>query len=331
MKPTAIYLCQNKGSLANVYAKETQAALPCPPHVYTKEALLEAPAEFSEVRYVFSTWGMPHMTKEEIKAALPSLEAVFYGAGSVQGFARDFLELGIDVYSAWGANAVPVAEYTVAQILLAMKGYFAMSGARSRAERDQKAKLYGCFPGNYGDTVGIIGAGMIGKRVIELLRPFHLNTVVFDPFLPDEEAERLGTRKVSLEELFTVSTVVSNHLANNAQTQGMLRGVHFSSMRPYSTFLNTGRGVQVAEEELTAVLQSRPDLYAVLDVTYPEPPVEGHPFYSLPNCILTPHIAGSLGKEVHRMAEYMRDAYLDRLAGRPSDCRVTLAMLETMA
>ncbi len=331
MKPTAIYLCQNQGSVANVYAEETQVALPCPRRVYSKEELLASPANFSEVKYIFSTWGMPHMTREEIQRSLPSLEAVFYAAGSVQSFAREFLELGISVHSAWGANAIPVAEYTVAQILLAMKGYFAMSGARSRAERDEKAKLYSRFPGNYGDTVGIIGAGMIGKLVIEMLRPFHLRTVVFDPFLPDETAEVLGTKKVSLKELFSTSTVVSNHLANKAETRGMLRGTHFASMPPYSTFLNTGRGAQVVEEELAKVLSDRPDIYAVLDVTAPEPPAEGHPFYSLPNCILTPHIAGSLGKEVHRMAEYMREAYLSHVSHQPSPTNVTIEMLATMA
>jgi len=73
-------------------------------------------------------------------------------------------------------------------------------------------------------------------------------------------------------------------------------------MRPYATFINTGRGAQVVEEALADVLRSRPDLTAVLDVTWPEPPVAGHPFYSLPNCVLTPHIAGSSGDEVHRMS-----------------------------
>lgn len=74
--------------------------------------------------YLFSTWGMPALGKEQIRAYFPSLKAVFYAAGSVQGFAREYLEAGVQVFSAWAANAVPVAEFTVAQILLAGKGYF---------------------------------------------------------------------------------------------------------------------------------------------------------------------------------------------------------------
>ena len=97
------------------------------------------------------------------------------------------------------------------------------------------------------------------------------------------------------------------------------------------TFLNTGRGAQVVEEDLARVLKDRPDLTAVLDVTYPEPPVEGHAFYQLPNCVLTPHIAGSSGDEVHRMAEYMAREYQKYVSGEPCAYEVTHKMLETMA
>ena len=63
-----------------------------------------------EVRFLFGTWGFPVMTEEQIAKYFPALEAVFYGAGSVQGFARPFLKRGVKVFSAWAANAVPVAE-----------------------------------------------------------------------------------------------------------------------------------------------------------------------------------------------------------------------------
>ena len=111
----------------------------------------------------------------------------------------------------------------------------------------------------------------------------------------------------------------------------MLRYEHFSVMPPYATFLNTGRGAQVVEEDLVRVLIERGDLTAVLDVTHPEPSPAGHPFYSLPNCFMTPHIAGSMGGEVVRMAEYMVDEYEALIAGRPVRYEVTLKMLETMA
>ncbi|MBQ8416541.1 MAG: glycerate dehydrogenase, partial [Clostridia bacterium] len=138
-------------------------------------------------------------------------------------------------------------------------------------------------------------------------------------------------KKVPLLELFSTCHVISNHLANNAQTQGMLNRTHFAAMRPYATFLNTGRGAQVVEEDLIAVLRERSDLVAVLDVTFPEPPVENSPFYDLENCILTPHIAGSCGFEKYRMAEYMLEEFRNYCQGLPCKYEVTHKMLETMA
>ena len=172
---------------------------------------------------------------------------------------------------------------------------------------------------------------MIGKLIIEMLNPYRLEVLVFDPFLPDEKAAELGVEKCSLQRIFSECDVVSNHLANNQQTQGMLNGELFRRMPENATFLNTGRGAQVVEQDLIDVLTSRPDITAVLDVTEPEPPVEGSPLYTLENCVLTPHIAGSSGEEVHRMAEYMLGEYKKHTNGEPTQYEVTLKMLETMA
>ena len=164
-----------------------------------------------------------------------------------------------------------------------------------------------------------------------MLKNYRFDVVAFDPFLSDARAEEIGVTKVSLSELFATSQVVSNHLANNPDTVGMLGGALFESMLPYATFLNTGRGAQVVEDDLVATLRARPDITAVLDVTMPEPPEDGHPFYTLENCFLTPHIAGSLCDEVVRMAEYMEKEFSLYLSGAPLRYEVTPKMLETMA
>jgi phosphoglycerate dehydrogenase-like enzyme len=274
---------------------------------------------------------MPVLTEDEIKACLPRLKCLFYGAGTVRKFARPFLNCGVKVFSAWAANAVPVAEMTVAEIILANKGFFLTSrlfhadGKRVARDAANKCK------GNYGETVGIIGAGMIGKLVIQMLNQYNLKVIVFDPFLPDEKADELGVEKCELTELFERAFVVSNHLANNDQTQGMLNYQLFSRMRENAVFINTGRGAQVVEDDLVRVLRERPDLTALLDVTYPEPPVDGHPFYSLSNCVLTPHIAGSSGDEVARMGEYMLDECKAYIGGKACKYEVSMKMLETMA
>ena len=316
-----IFVCEHTNDIKRVYGSDEK--------FYNREFITANPELFKDTEYIFSTWGMSELTADEIKACLPNLKCVFYAAGSVQYFARPFLESGVKVFSAWAANAVPVAEYTVAQIVLANKGFFKVTDL----SRDRKAanEMSDNFIGNYTAKIGIIGAGMIGKLVIEMLKNYKLDVLVFDPFLPDEKAKELGVEKVSLERIFAECNVVSNHLANNEQTKGMLDGKLFEKMLPYATFLNTGRGAQVVEADLVATLKSRPDIVAVLDVTDPEPPLPDSEFYDLPNCILTPHIAGSKGLEVRRMAEFMLDEYERFVSGQPCKYEVTLKMLETMA
>ena len=331
----AIFLCEKSDKIFRVFDEEIRARLKAltgiEERVYTKAELLQDPASFSEVETVFSTWNMPVMTEEEIKTCLPSLKCLFYGAGSVQKFARPFLACGVKVFSAWAANAVPVAEYTVAQIILANKGYFLTNRLyQKQLRKEAKAAFAGCR-GNYGETVGIIGAGMIGKLVIGMLKQYHLKVIVFDPFLPDDKAVELGVEKCDLPTLFERAFVVSNHLANNEQTQGMLNYPLFSKMRENAVFINTGRGAQVVEDDLVRILSERADLTALLDVTFPEPPVQDHPFYSLPNCLLTPHIAGSAGDEVARMGLYMLEELEAYQSGAATRFEVTEKLLETMA
>lgn len=332
----AIFAAEDPSVVDRVYGAETKELLAKElgetPACYTKAKLLREPARFRDVRYLFSTWSMPVMTEDEIRTVFPALQAVFYAAGTVQSFARPFLSCGITVCSAWAANAIPVAEYTAAQIILANKGFFRLSGADTREDFLQiwttQKEL---FPGNYHETVGILGAGMVGKQVIRLLKPYDLRILVFDPFLPEPDAQALGVKLCTLPEVFAQSQVVSNHLADNPQTRGMLGADLFSAMRPHAVFLNTGRGAQVVEDELVSVLEKRTDLTAVLDVTFPEPPCAEHAFYRLPNCILTPHIAGSSGNEVHRMAAYMAEEFLRFRSGEPCRFAVSEAMLCTMA
>ena len=173
--------------------------------------------------------------------------------------------------------------------------------------------------------------GISAAWLRKLLKQYNVKVIVFDPFLSDEKADELGVEKCELGELFARAFVVSNHLANNEQTKGMLHYDHFCRMRENAVLINTGRGAQVVEDDLVRVLRERPDLTALLDVTYPEPPADDHPFYTLPNCLLTPHIAGSAGDEVARMGEYMLDEYRAFLNGESCKYEVSMKMLETMA
>ncbi len=328
------FFCDNPGNLERVYAQGRRQRVgelsDLLPTVLTQGNLAAKAPELTTVEALFSTWGMPCLSEAQL-ALLPSLRAVFYAAGSVKGFAEPLLARQIVVVSAWQANAVPVAEFALAQILLANKGFFA-NARQSSSSATERAQAWHGMAGNFGETVALLGAGAIGRKLIELLRPFHLHVVVWDPFLDAAEAASLGIEKVeTLAEAFERALTVSNHLANVPATVGLLTGELFARLRPHATFINTGRGATVDEAGLAAVLASRPDLTALLDVTFPEPPPPESPLYGLANLQMTSHIAGSLGDEVVRMADFVIEEFLAWQAGRPLRYAVTAEMLATMA
>ena len=146
---TRIFLTEDPHPIAGVYPKETMERLSLSPTVYNKADVLKNPEKFKNVEYIFSTWGMPAFTKEEVNAYLPALKCVFYAAGTVRFFAQGFLEAGIKVFSAWAANGIPVAEYTVAQIVLAGKGFFPTSRIYKSGNYTEARALYETFQGNY--------------------------------------------------------------------------------------------------------------------------------------------------------------------------------------
>jgi phosphoglycerate dehydrogenase-like enzyme len=258
---------------------------------------------------------------------MPRLRAVFYAAGTVQPFARPLLERGVTVVSAWHANAAPVAEFTLAQILLATKGYWRNAGR----SRERRGWGHESGPGNFGETIALLGMGAVGRAVVQLLKPFQLKVIVFDPFLSDADAARLGVERVGLEEAFARGIVVSNHLADKPETKKLLGEPLFRAMRPGATFINTGRGATVDEAALIRVFGDEPSLTALLDVTDPEPPVEGSPLFDLRNVHLTSHIAGAVGDEVVRMADLCIEEFEAWIAGKPLRYAVTLPMLDRMA
>lgn len=302
------------------------------PPIYSKETLLAPPRRYAQVEYLFSTWGMLPLTAAEIRTLLPSLKAVFYAAGSVQAFARPFLDEGVTVLSAWAANAVPVAEYAFAQILLAGKGFFRLAPAYKQGQQAQAAPLKAAVHGNYGLRVGLLGAGMIGKMVIERLRSTDNALFVYDPFLSEKDAAALGVTKLPMDELFATCAVVSNHIADLPQTKGIFTHEHFMSMPQNAVFINTGRGAQLDADGFIRAMRQRPDITALLDVTDPcEPLPAGHPLLDLPNVLITPHIAGSMGAEVARMGAYMLKEFNALSSGAPLKYAVTSEMLKTMA
>lgn len=326
----AAFFCNggpNDAKLARVFANgarlDAQIELLAP--VVTNANFSHYAPQLRDLEVIFATWGLWNLSPVQLDA-LPALQAVFYAAGTVQHFAPALLEREVLVVSAWAANAVPVAETTLAQILLANKGFF-------RNWSEYRLRERGAFVGrgNYGATVSLLGAGQIGRRVIELLRPFQLKVLVFDPFLSDENAQLLNVEKVELNQAFARGDVVSNHLANLPATRGLIHGAHFTLLPQNATFLNSGRGATVNHLDLLEVFTQRSDLTALLDVTDPEPLPLSHPLRALPNVHLSSHIAGSIGDEVTRMGDLVMDEFERWQRGETPLYAVTRAMLETMA
>ncbi len=296
----------------------------------SKSSLTEHRQFLAECEVAFSTWGMPCLTEEEIRTYLPSLKFLFYSAGTVQAFARPFLNCGVRVFSAFAANAVPVAEYTFSQIVLASKGFYQASG-RFRPAFPLAVKFAKSTPGNFEAKIGLVGLGAIGSMVAEMLKTLDVEVLAYDPFVSKEKADQLGVKLASLEEIFETCDVVSNHLANKEELNNIFNGKLFGRMKKYSVFINTGRGAQVNEWALAMNLLLHPSRTAVLDVLKREYIPFINPLFWCRNAIITPHIAGSMGNETQRMAYYMINQLENHLSGNEMQYEITAEMLEKMA
>ncbi|MFJ2269517.1 hydroxyacid dehydrogenase [Streptomyces sp. NPDC087849] len=261
-----------------------------------------ARALLADAEVLVTGWGCPPLDAAALAAA-PRLRAVVHTAGSIRGHITEACwERGIEVSSAAAANALPVAEYTVAMILL--PGKRALERARDyRTERRRDNWLATSTEvGNYGRTVGILSASLIGRRVIELLRPYDLPVLLHDPYVTEAEAAALGARSVGLGELFAHSDVVSVHTPLLPATHGLVSRELLTSMRPDSVLVNTARGAVIDQDALTDVLRQN-RIRAILDVTEPDTLPAAHPLWECDNALITPHLAGSQGNEWRRLVD----------------------------
>lgn len=282
---------------------------------YSAEEIKANPDLLQDIDVIFSAWGMVPLTEELLQHA-PNLKVVLYGAGSIRYFTSDTMwKRGIKVSSAYTINGEWVAKFTVAQIILALKNYWTACNAYSKLKHHWPQRD-NC-PGMYNANIGIISLGAIGRQVVDLLKPFDLNIYAYDPFWTQDKADGLGVTLLSLEDIFTTCDVVSLHSPWLPETVGMITGEHIQSMKPYTTFINTARGAVIREEEIIAVLEERRDITALLDVTYPEPPAENSKLWTMPNVVLSPHIAGSISGEVEKMGWLMTEEFLRWVNGQP--------------
>ncbi|WP_104116754.1 hydroxyacid dehydrogenase [Arthrobacter sp. B1805] len=318
-----------------IYGPEQRAAITelcgteppfVPADVASAPGTVLAGTVLADTEVILSGWGAPVMD-EEFLARVPRLRAVLYAAGAVRGFVTPALARnGVLVSSAASANAIPVAEYTLATILFSLKGgWAALRSPRSHAIADVDD-----VPGSYHSTVGLLALGTIGRLVSERLKTTDTRVLAYDPYASPAEAAELGVRLVDLQELFTAD-VVSIHAPLLEETRNLVDRSLLASMKTRATIINTARGAVIDHDALADVLAARPDLQAVLDVTHPEPLPESSPLLTLPNVVVTPHIAGSLGPECHRMADLMTDELRRLATGEPLRHAVDLGRLDRVA
>lgn len=290
----------------------------------------EGRALLADAEILLTSWGAPELDAELLDAA-PHLRLVTHAAGTVRDLVGDdFWNRDIALSSAAAANALPVAEYTLASILFAGKQVFRLRDQYREHRGWQRWTDIAPGLGNVGQVVGIVGASRIGRRVIELLRPFDFEVLVADPYLSAADAERLGVRLVELDDLLSSSTIVSLHAPSLPETHHLLDARRLALLRDRATLINTARGALIDLDALTAELVGG-RIDAVIDVTEPEVLPADSPLYDLPNVFLTPHIAGSQGAETQRMADLAIDEIERFLTGQPLQHAVTRADLERIA
>jgi phosphoglycerate dehydrogenase-like enzyme len=256
-----------------------------------------------EADVLLTGWLCPPIDAAVLDRA-PRLRLVAHGAGTVkEHLTPEVWDRGVRVSSAAAANAVPVAEFCLATILFANKHVFT---ATERYRRRREEMLLPASAGNRDKVIGVVGASRVGRHLITLLQPFDLDVIVYDPFLDAADAAALGAELVTLDELLQRSHVVSLNVPAVPSTENMIGADQLARMRDGATLINTARGSVVDHDALTAELEAR-RLYAVLDVTTPEPLPADSPLFDMPNVVLTPHIAGAAGTEIPRLAELAVD------------------------
>ncbi|MFC8074907.1 hydroxyacid dehydrogenase [Streptomyces sp. NPDC057307] len=329
MTLTAIY-AMDPARFDDVYGPEERAAVeryvtvPGP----NRSADRLRPDQLATAQVLITGWGAPRLDAG-LLASAPRLELVLYGAASVRHVVTtESWERGVRVSAAGSVIADCVAEFTLAQVLFALKHGWRYV-LRSRATRAPVRRQ--SEPGTEGTVVGLVSLGATGRATARLLARHPIRVQAHDPYADPAEAAALGVQLVGLDELFATSDVVSLHTPLLPATRGLVDGRLMESMKRDATLINTARGGLIDEEALVVAAARRPDLFFALDVTDPEPPPAGSPLFFLENIVVTPHLAGNLGPERRRLGRAMAEELARYASGQRLRHEVTSDRMEFAA
>ncbi|HEY1294340.1 MAG TPA: NAD(P)-dependent oxidoreductase [Chloroflexota bacterium] len=220
---------------------------------------------------------------------------------------------GMHVVDTTHGSSLPVAEWALALMMIGLRNAGAqfrrlIGGEEFRRSYDDPGYRLGELTGR---SVGLIGLGHVGRRLVELLQPFRCPLLVYDPYVPREVALALHVELAPLERVMAEPDVVVCTAPLTPRTRGMLGAAELERLKTDAVFVNVSRGAIVDSEALIARAR-RGDIRVSLDVFDPEPIPAGSPIRDLPNVFLSPHIAGVTAACRPRFFSFMVDE-LERL------------------
>ena len=276
-------------------------------------------------------WGSPVITPE-VLAAATRLKVIAHSAGSVKHIIKeDVLARGIKVSSAAIAMAPAVAEFSLILVLLGLRAVHEYDhGMRRAGHLWDGQTAYGVGQEFSAQRIGVVGAGGVGRIFIGQARALGAEVWVYDPYLPAETAAELGARQAELDELMAGCPIVVVHAPVTPETRHMIGAAQLALMPNNGYLVNTARSWVVDQDALLAELRSG-RIRAALDVYDTEPLPLDHPFRSLPNVILTPHIAGATIQARHRQGECVLRDLTNAFTGQPLAHEVTLERYAILA
>ena len=263
----------------------------------------------------------------QVLGRAPGLKGVIaYGAGYDHIDATALSQSGIKVCNCRGENAQAVAELAFCLLLSLLRrihradpwvrtGEWVKAG-RALPEWTSGQELWR-------KTLGVIGLGQIGARMIKIAKGFDMKIIGYDPFINPSLYNQMGVEPTPLAELLSRADVITLHIPHTSATEKLLDSRAFAAVKPGMVLVNTSRGKVIEERALIEALQTGRIKGAALDVFATEPLPFGHPLTKLENVVLSPHM-GALSQEAgDRLSDSVARQVRDILEGRPPECLIT--------
>lgn len=275
-----------------------------------------------------TSWGNGPLTADILDCA-PDLKLVAHAAGSVKPVVSDALfDRGIPLISSANVLSRGVSETALGFTISAAKNFYQLNQMIHEGGWAYDTRTVTDL---FEITIGVIGCGYAGKHYIELLQGFDVSVLAYDPFLDAEKIREMGAEKADLDRVMRESDIISLHAPSIPATRHMINADTLAMMKDDVILINTARGSLIDEAALYEHMRSGKIKYACIDVTDPEPPAADHPLRSLPNCIMTPHLAGQANNGRGRIGVHVHEEMMRLLNNEPLVSQVTREMLATIA